>query len=405
MSQTFLEVMKEGERLETNAGAKAATIANFEEKFTQFVSLIAGTSGHSRIQRQVLLKEAETTSDFPTLFGTVLERTLRAKYNLVTPPFEKYVKVGTQNDFRMAWDMALYGNRAVLGVVKERGEYKDRALQDGKFVIGLQKYGSGFGLSWETVINDDLGAFSDVADDLVLSAKLTESNYVTKLYAGASGPLAFSAQSGPQSQQTGLFSANGTHPIDGASFANYVTSTPLTSSNLLAAIVTLKSQKDYDGNPIMFDKIVLVVPQGKEVTALQLLSNNLLIATALTSSTQSTSGVAQIGTTSENIITKFGLELVVNPWLDIVSGATYGPYSWYLFGVPANGDCIRFNRLRGHETPEVCQKMSDKISLGGAPISPLEGDFDSDSIRWRIRHIFGGTTTDPRFAYGAQATS
>jgi hypothetical protein len=398
----FLEVMKEGAKLESMPSDIGKRITNFEEKYTEFVELINNRNGMSVAKRQYLLKEAESTSDFPVLFGTVLERTLRAKYNLQTPDFSKYVKVGVQNDFRMAWDMATYGNRAVLQVVKERGEYKDRAMSDGKFVIGLAKYGAGFGLAWETVINDDLGAFSEVADDLVLSARLTETKYVTQLYAGASGPLAYSAPSGPQSQQTGLFSANGTHPIDGGTFANYKTAYPLTAGNLLDAITALKSQKDYDGNPIMFSKMVLVVPQGKENAALQLLSNNLLIATALTSS--SATGT-QVGTTSENIITRFNLELVVNPWLDIVSGATYGPFSWYLFGTPANGDAIRFNRLRGHETPEVCQKMSDKISLGGAPISPLEGDFDSDSIRWRIRHIFGGTTTDPRFAYGAQATA
>lgn len=398
----FLEVIKEGAKLESNVGAQAADIANFEEKYTNFIELVNNSNGLSSAKREYLMKEAEGTSDFPVLFGTVLERTLRTKYNLQTPDFNKYVKVGTQNDFRMAWDMATYGNRAVLPVVKERGEYKDRALQDGKFVIGLQKYGAGFGLAWEAVINDDLGAFSDISDDLVLSARLTESKFVTGLYAGASGPLAFSAQAGPQSQQAGLFSASGTHPIDGTTFANYKTSYPLTGPNLLDAITALKSQKDYDGNPIMFSKIVLVVPQGKENAALQVLSANLLIATALTSS--SATGT-QIGTTSENIITKFGLELVVNPWLDIVSGATYGPFSWYLFGTPASGDAIRFNRLRGHESPEVCQKMSDKISLGGAPISPLEGDFDSDSIRWRIRQIFGGTTTDPRFAYGCQSTT
>lgn len=398
----FLEVMKEGAKLESNVGAQADRIANFEEKYTNFLELVNNSNGLSSAKREYLMKEAEGTSDFPVLFGTVLERTLRAKYNLQTPDFNKYVKVGTQNDFRMSWDMATYGNRAVLPVVKERGEYKDRALNDGKFVIGLQKYGAGFGLAWEAVINDDLGAFSDIADDLVLASRLTESKFVTQLYAGASGPLAFSAQAGPQSQQAGLFSAAGTHPIDGTTFANYKTAYPLTGSNLLDAITALKSQKDYDGNPIMFSKIVLVVPQGKEVTAYQVTSAALLIATALTSS--SATGT-QIGSTSENIVTKFNLEIVVNPWLDIVSGATYGPFSWYLFGTPASGDAIRFNRLRGHESPEVCQKMSDKITLGGAPISPLEGDFDSDSIRWRVRQIFGGTTTDPRFAYGCQSTT
>lgn len=400
----FLEVMKEGEKLESSVASQAKRIANFEEKYTNFVELINNVKGFSTAKRQYLLKEAETTSDFPTLFGTVLERAIRAKYNLVIPDWTGYVKTGTQNDFRMAWDMALYGNRAVMSVVKERGEYQDRALQDGKFVIGLQKYGAGFGLSWEAIINDDLGAFSDVADDLVLSAKNTVSKYVTQLFAGATGPLAFTKGSSTvAATQVGLFSAAGTHPIDGTTFDNYVTSTPLTASNLQAAITALKSQKDYDGNPIMFDTFNLVVPVGLEFRALQILSSNLLIATGVKSTSDTTDTV--LGSTSENVLAKYGIKLHVNPWLDIVSGSTYGPYSWYLIGNPSSGDAIRVNYLRGHETPEVCQKMSDKISLGGAPISPLEGDFDSDSIRWRIRHIFGGTTTDPRFAYGAQSTT
>jgi hypothetical protein len=400
----FLELTKEGDSIGTSMSEGRAKIANFEEKFTKFCGLIQGTSGHSRVARQIILKEAETTSDFPTLFGTVLERTIRAKYKLVTPEYSSYVKVGTQNDFRLAWDMALYGNRSLLPVVKERGDYKyGSALSDGKFVIGLQKYGRRFGLAWEAIINDDLGAFSDIADDLILSSKNTRSNYVTKLYAGASGPLAFTAGTGAQSIQTGLFSAAGTHPIDGGSFANYQTGYTLNATNLSAVITALKSQKDYDGNPIMFSRFKVVVPVGLEFRLMQILSNNLLIATALTSNSASANGV--LGTTSENILAKYPIDPVTNPWLDIVSGATYGPYSWYVFGAPVDGDAIRFNALRGHEAPEVCQKMSDKITLGGAPISPLEGDFDSDSVEWRVRDIFGGTTTDPRFAYGCQATS
>ena len=130
---------------------------------------------------------------------------------------------------------------------------------------------------------------------------------------------------------------------------------------------------------------------------MQLLSNNLLIATALTSgSVGVTDGPQQVGSTSENILTKYPITAVTNPWLDIID-TTAGTKTWYLFGDPANGDAIKMNFLRGHENPEVVQKMSDKISLGGAPISPLEGDFDSDSIEWRVRHILGGTQTDPRY--------
>jgi hypothetical protein len=43
-------------------------------------------------------------------------------------------------------------------------------------------------------------------------------------------------------------------------------------------------------------------------------------------------------------------------------------------------------------------KNPNKVALGGASMSPLEGDYESDSIRWRIRHIFGGNQVDPNYA-------
>ena len=364
---------------------RAKQIANFNEKLANFIGLIGNVSGMSQHKRRYLMKEAETTSDFPVLFGTVLERVLRQKYSLQQPDWKKYIKVGTQNDFRTAWDMATYGNRATLNVVKERGEYQERKLQDGKFTINLQKFGAKFGLSWETIINDDLGAFSDIASDLALSASLTEAFQATSLFAGSSGP------------NSTLYGASFAHPIDGVTVTNKYTTNTLAGTSLLTAITRLKSQKDYDGNPIMFNRIILVTPIALEATAMQLLSNNLLIATALSSTSASVAdGPNQIGSTSENILTKYPITAVTNPWLDIIDTTT-GLKTWYLFGDPANGDAIKMNFLRGHENPEVVQKMSDKISLGGAPISPLEGDFDSDSIEWRVRHILGGTQTDPRY--------
>lgn len=381
----FLELLKEGDSLADGVAARAAAITNFEEKYVGFVNLIANTAGHAGHKRRFLMKEAETTSDFPTLFGTVLERTLRAKYKLVSPDWRKYVKVGTQNDFRTAWDMSTYGNRNVLAAVKERGEYKNGTLSDGKFTINLSKFGRKFGLSWEAVINDDLGAFNDIASDLVLSSVNSESKFATGLFAGSGGP------------NSTLFSAAGTHPIDGTSFNNKGT-LPLTGDNLAATITALKSQKDYDGNPIMFNRFLVVVPVALEYKLLQVLSQNLLIASAL----GSTSAAAT--TTSENVIAKYPLTPCVNPWLDIID-TTHGTTTWYVFGDPSDGDAIKMNFLRGHENPEVVQKMSDKISLGGAPISPLEGDFDSDSVQWRVRHVFGGTQTDPRYAYAQAATS
>ena len=89
----------------------------------------------------------------------------------------------------------------------------------------------------------------------------------------------------------------------------------------------------------------------------------------------------------------------VNQYLPIVDASGSADKTWYLFGKLSNsGYAARMNFLRGHESPELCMKNPNKISMGGATMSPLEGDYESDSIRWRIRHIFGGTQVDPRYA-------
>jgi len=388
-AKQFMEVIREGEALDPSFNERAASIQGFEEKYTSFLELISNVSGMSANKRRYLMKEAETTSDFPVLFGTVLERQLRAKYQLVNPDWRKYIKTRTVNDFRTAWDMATYGNRATLSVVKERGEYKASALADGKFTINLKKYGRKFPLSWEAMINDDLGAFSDISNDLVLSATNTEAYVATSTFSGSGGP------------NSTLYQIGGTHPIDGTTFTNKKTgASGLNATEVAAAITALKSQVDFDGNPIMFNRFVLVTPVALEFTALQVLSNNALIATAL-SSQSATSTV--IGTTSENILLKYPLTQATNPWLDIID-TTAGKKTWYLFGEPADGDAVVMAFLRGHESPEVCQRMSDKVTLGGAPISPMEGDFDSDSIQWRVRHVLGSTVTDPRYTYAVVNT-
>lgn len=378
-------MMKENERFDDSMGRRGKGIENFNEKLKDFIDLIGNRRGMTSNKRRYLMKEAEGTTDFPILFGTVLERTLRAKYALVNQDWRKITKVGTQNDFRNSWDMALYGNRQTLPVVKERGEYKDGQLGDGKFVIALQKFGRKFSLSWEAVINDDLGAFSDIAQDLSLAAGNSEAKYATQLYSGSAGP------------NTTLFQTAAAHPIDGQQFTN-LGSLPLTGDNIAKTVTLMKSQKDYDGNPILFNRFILVTPVNKEYAALQALSTNLLIATAL----GSTSAAAT--QTSENVIAKYPITVVTNPWLDILGGST-ATTAWYLFGDPSDGDAIKLNFLRGHENPEIVQKMTDKISLGGAPISPLEGDFDSDSVIWRVRHVFGGVQTDPRYAFAQNSTT
>jgi hypothetical protein len=49
--------------------------------------------------------------------------------------------------------------------------------------------------------------------------------------------------------------------------------------------------------------------------------------------------------------------------------------------------------LRGYETPQIFMKMPNQSTVGGGP-SPMDGDFDTDSIEYKVRHIFGGVAED-----------
>ncbi len=59
--------------------------------------------------------------------------------------------------------------------------------------------------------------------------------------------------------------------------------------------------------------------------------------------------------------------------------------------------------LSGHESPEMFMKASNAIPIsqnsmgasGAGMSSPMDGDFDTDSILYKVRHILGGTLLDP----------
>ena len=50
-------------------------------------------------------------------------------------------------------------------------------------------------------------------------------------------------------------------------------------------------------------------------------------------------------------------------------------------------------------------KASDKVTLGGGAINPLSGDFASDNVFYRVRHVFGVTKLDWRATYGGGLVS
>lgn len=382
----FLEVMQEGDRV-AEVRAAVPRIAHFEEKLSGLMSLIVNEKGHKSSMRKALLEEAATVSEFPILFGTILDRQLLAKYTIAKPDWRTYIKTGTNMDFRPQQPIGVFGLQGSLSSVASRAEYKqDAVLGSGAVQITLTKFGRRFGLGWEVLINDDLGAFSDIAERLANAALRTEYRQATQLLVDAAG-------NGPSAL---LFGAPIAHPIDGKNVTNKLVgaTSALTVTGVQLAIKAFRQFVDADNEPIIVDGWEMVVPPNLEVPMYQVLQSQLLIAAGGDSSAATKLQISP----NKNVIPNFNITGHVNPYLPILDTSANKDTTWYLIAKLNNGAAVQLNFLRGHESPELVMKNPNKVSLGGGTMNPLEGDFESDAIDWRVRHIMGGAVIDPRFA-------
>ncbi|MGR3219623.1 MAG: phage major capsid protein [Candidatus Anammoxibacter sp.] len=315
-------------------------------------------------------QEAMSTDDFPFLFGDILDRQLLANYQETPQTYRNFCKIGTVSDFREVKRFTTSGAEGVLSVVEEQAEYPETSIGEAKYTYSVSKYGRRIPFSWETMVNDDLDALKDIPARLGRASRRTEQKFATELYVGTAGP------------DSTLYNAG--------NFSNVVTSNPVLSiSALQTAMTILAAQTDSDSEPIFIDAIILVVCPALEIAALNIM--NALQINLLTSG-----GGTSAQTLDAVNWMKNRVKLSVDPYIPIVAD-TNGDTSWFLFADPNNGrPALEVGFLRGHTTPEIFIKSPNVQSVGGGGgANPMNGDFDTDSIQYKVRHVLGGTTLDP----------
>lgn len=350
-----------------------------EAQVEQVLDLISNKARHPSHLHTYLLREAITTTDFPALFGYVIERELLARYGVAVADWKSYFKIRTLPNFNQVQRHKVIGNDNRLPLVGEKNEYLVSPVSSYYYYYHLHKYGRQFDISWESIINDEMGAFEDVPERMANACIRTEAFNATSTYADAAGP------------NVALFGAP-IWDIDGQGVIN-LNNLPLTILNLEATLAAMTAQVDVNGEPISVMGKHLVVPPALEYTARQILTSG-------TKMWVSQAGVAVPAPyPMTNVIPQLGLQLHVDPYLPVVDVSGNANTTWYVFADPSQGAAMEFGYLRGHETPEICMKASDKVSVGGGAISPMEGDFVSDNIFYRVRLVKGSVQLDPRFCY------
>ncbi len=310
--------------------------------------------------RQV--QEVMMSSEFSVLLGDTLDRVLLAKYATYAPTYRQFLRGRTVRDFRAVGSVRRStGGR--LSAVPEGGDYQQEGLTEQSFTYGVKKYGKGYPLTWEMIINDDLDAFTSLPDDMADDAVQTEMYLASSFYVA----------------NTTLFST--THAHEGVNYNNKATA-KLTITSLKDGITAmLKFPGDKD-KPLNNMPIYLVVPPALAIEAIRILSSEFLIV----SGGDATAGIPAVAQPSRTGIEGL-LRVVVDPYIPVIDPVN-GHTSWYLFSDPRRIHAAEYAYLRGYEQPQVFKRLANALRLGGGQV---EEDFDTDSIGYKVRHVFGGS--------------
>ena len=136
----------------------------YEQKLKETIDLLTNAKDLPSHKHEYLIREALTTSDFPYLFGDVLDRQVLASYKAVDPVWKAFVRSSTNRDFKDTYRFAITGGDQYLAEVAEKGEYLASERTEAKYTLAVKKYGRQFDISWEALINDDLGALKDTPE-------------------------------------------------------------------------------------------------------------------------------------------------------------------------------------------------------------------------------------------------
>jgi len=348
----------------------------YEQRLKETIDLLTNARGLPSHKHEYLIREALTTSDFPYLFGDVLDRQVLAQYKATESSWKNYVRTSTVP--RLApqvggYRFAISGGDQRLAKVAEKGEYLASDRNESRYSLTVYKYGRQFDISWEALINDDIGALKDTPMRFAKAAIRTEQYTVVNQFASDTGTHA----AGNLYDDATAGEINGSVNL-------------LTIANLEAGLEAMAGWLDAGGSPIYNRAKYLVVPPALEMTARQILTS--------TTKMWSDNAAGPVPYPTNNVVSQMGLQLIVEPWLPVCD-ATDGDTAWYLFADPNDIACLEAGYLKGHERPEICMKASDKVSVGGGTINPMSGDFATDNVFYRVRHCFGICELDWRATY------
>lgn len=281
---------------------------------------------------------SHTTSDFSIIFEGAVNRTLEGRYALAQPTFKRFARQRNFRDFRPDAAIKL-GDFPMLQKVNEGGEIKYGTFTEGKETVRVFSYAIALRVTRQMLINDDLGAISELLSSYGATVALFEE---VTFYAGAfNGKLADGKE---------------VYHADHGNVAG--AGTAIDVVNVGKGRTAMSKQKSLSGNPLLANgpKILLTGPD--KLTEAEMLLTTITPATVATVN-------------------------VFSGRLEPLQSSQLDGNAWYLLPDPAGGSNYRWGYLEGYEAPRV----------------RFDEPFGQQGFAMSVEHDFGCGATDFRFGY------
>jgi hypothetical protein len=296
----------------------------------------AGVSTMGMNSSALITRALNTTSDFANILSNVVGRTMRAAYDVAPSGIKKCGRQTTAQDFRAKTRIMLDSSGFLLTPVNEHGEFSTGQMIDSAESYAVTTFGKIFGITRQALVNDDIGAFTDLSRRLGQAAAVFENQFLVNLLTAADGL-------GPLMQETNRNLFDESHGNVAASGADG----PPTDVSLTAARLAMRQQTGPGGGLINVVPWALMVPPELETVGEKLLAE-----------------IHPVVIGGVNVWSY--LQLITEPRLT-------NPLRWYLLADPSLIDGLEYAYLAGAQGPQVF----------------TDPGFEIDGVRIKVRLDYG----------------
>jgi len=263
-----------------------------------------------------------STLSVPGILSNTANKFLIRGFMSVEAVWRAIAKIRSVQDFKTVTSYTLTGGMT-YDKVGPAGELHHGTVGEETYTNKADTYGKMFAITRQDIINDDLGALTEVPMRLGRGAAIKLNVVFWTEFLNNSTFFA----SGNSNVSTGAGSALGT------------------AGSLNAAEVVFMNQTDPDGNPLGLMPKILLVPTTLKTTALTAMNSQYVIATDMSNAADST---APSGNVYQG---RFQVES--SPYMENTSYTGYSTAAWYLLADPMDMATIEVCFLNGRDAPVV----------------------------------------------------